>query len=111
VGSLPDSRLGMAAFVVNLDSGDCVDDDESGALTLDSPSILIPAGTLVPRISVDHWVATEFGWDGGNIKISVNGGGFNLIPKSAIDFNPCNSTLISAPDGNTNPLAGEDALS
>jgi len=107
VGNLPDSRPGMAAFVADLQSGDCAGDDESGALTLDSPSILIPAGTLVPRISVDHWVATEFGYDGGNIKINVNGGGFNLVPESAIDFNPYNSTLY---DGSTNPLAGEDAF-
>jgi len=110
VDSLPDGRPGMAAFVADLDSGACGEDDESGALTLDSPSILIPVDTLVPRVSVDHWFATEFGYDGGNIKISVNGGGFNLIPKSAIDFNPYNSTLIPAPDGNTNPLAGEDAF-
>ena len=110
VDSLPDSRPGMAAFVANPDSGDCVDDDQSGALTLDSPSILIPAGTVVPRVSVDHWVATEFGFDGGNIKISVNGNEFSLIPKSAIDFNPYNSTLISAIDSNTNPLAGEDTF-
>ena len=110
VGKLPDGRSGMAAFVANLNIGDCEADDQSGALTLDSPSILIPVGTLVPRISVDHWVATEFGYDGGNIKINVNGDGFNLIPASAIDFNPYNSTLISTPDGNTNPLAGEDAF-
>jgi len=110
VRSLPDSRPGKAAFVSNIDSGNCWTDDESGALTLDSPPIEIPAGTMVPRISVDHWVATEFGYDGGNIKISVNGGEFNLIPASAIDFSPYNSTLISTLDGNTNPLAGESAF-
>jgi len=110
VGSLPDDRSGMAAFVANLDISDCGADVQTGALTLDSPPILIPADTLVPRISVDHWVATEFEFDGGNIKISVNGGGFTLIPASAIEFNPYNSTLISALDGNTNPLAGEDAF-
>ncbi len=107
---LPDDRSGKAAFVSNIDSGDCWLDDESGALTLDSPPIPIPAGTLVPRVSVDHWVATEFGYDGGNIKISVNGGAFNLIPASAIDFSPYNSTLITTIDGSTNPLAGEAAF-
>ena len=110
VGTLPDSRPGKAAFVANLDSGDCVADDETGALFLDSPSIPIPAGAQVPRIAFDHWVDTEFGWDGGNIKISINGGGFNLIPSSAIEFNPYNSTLILSVDGNSNPLAGEAAF-
>jgi cysteine-rich repeat protein len=110
VGSLPDGRPGMAAFVANVDISDCGVDDQTGALTLNSPVILIPAGTLLPRISVDHWFATEFGFDGGNIKISVNGGGFELIPASAIEFNSYNSTLISSVDSNTNPLAGEDAF-
>ena len=32
----------------------------------------------MPRISVDHWFQTEFGWDGGNFRISVNGGSFNI---------------------------------
>jgi len=110
VGGLPDNQAGMAAFVPNLDTGDCAADDETGALTLDSPPINIPEGTLVPRISVDHWVATEFQYDGGNVKISVNGGVFNLIPASAIEFNPYNSTLFSSSDDNSNPLAGEDAF-
>ena len=110
VETLPDSRPGKAAFVADLEAGDCEIDDETGALTLDSPPILIPVDTPVPRVSVDHWFATEFGWDGGNIKISVNGGGFNQIPNSALDFNPYKSTLFSASQGNTNPLAGEQVF-
>ena len=115
VGSLPDSQPGMAAFVANLDIGDCGADDETGALTLDSPPILIPGGALVPRISIDHWFETEFGWDGGNFKISVNGGAFNLIPASAIEVGPYNDTLFPALDSegfpnNTNPLADQDGF-
>jgi len=114
VGSLPANRPGMAAFVANLDSGDCGADDETGALTLDSPPIAIPGGVQVPRISIDHWLATEFGWDGGNFKISVNGGAFTLIPASAIEVGPYSSTLFPAVqddlDYNTNPLADQDAF-
>lgn len=110
VGGLPDARPGKAAFVANLDSGDCIDDDETGALFLDSASFQIPPVTQVPRISFDHWLDTEFGWDGGNIKISVNGSEFQLIPASAIEFNPYNSTLEPTIGGNTNPLAGEPAF-
>ena len=54
VGSLPDSRAGNAAFVADQDNGDCVTDTKAGALTLDSPTIVIPGGTQVPRISIDH---------------------------------------------------------
>ncbi len=43
VGGLPDGRTGTAAFVANLDVGACPGDDQSGVLTLTSPSIAIPA--------------------------------------------------------------------
>ena len=90
--------------------------DQTGALTLDSPVIVVPAGTKVPRISIDHWFAIEVNWDGGNFKISVNGGAFNLIPASAIEVDPYNLTLFPAvlednTEWNTNPLAGEAAFS
>ena len=115
VGTLPDSQPGMAAFVANLDIGDCALDDETGALNLDSPPIVIPGGTQVPRISIDHWFQIETGWDGGNFKISVNGGSFNLVPASAIEVGPYNDTLFPALDefgsiNNSNPLADQDAF-
>jgi len=113
--SLPDGRAGMAAFVADLVSGACGDDDETGVLTLLSPPIVIPGGTQVPRISIDHWFETEPGWDGGNFRIKVGGSPFKLIPASAIEIAPYNSTLFPALDElgdpfNTNPLAGKDAF-
>ena len=119
LGSLPDGRPGKAAFVENADDLDLCnleEVDQTGALTLDSPEIVIPAGTQVPRISIDHWFAVEADWDGGNFKISVNGSAFSLIPASAIEVDPYNHTLFPAilEDGtewSTNPLAGEDAFS
>jgi cysteine-rich repeat protein len=115
VGSLPDNQPGNAAFVANLDIGDCGADDQAGVLALDSPSITIPGNAAVPRISIEQWFETEFGWDGGNIKISVNGGPFNIIPASAFEYGPHNDTLFPAQDefgveNNTNPLAGQDAF-
>jgi hypothetical protein len=121
VGSLPDSRSGKAAFVADVDNPDylekCEIEEEfgTGALTLDSPPILIPDEVLVPRISIDHWFATDERWDGGNFKISVNGSPFNLIPSSSIEVGPYYSTLREAftNEGaplNLNPLAGQDAF-
>lgn len=52
------------------------------ALFLDSPAIALPA-VAVPHVAFDHWVATEGGWDGGNLKISVNGGAYSLVPGGA----------------------------
>jgi cysteine-rich repeat protein len=113
VANLPDSRSGLAAFVADQDNGDCVTENKSGVLTLDSPTIVIPGGTQIPRISIEHWFDIEYGWDGGNLKISVNGDAFNLVPASAIEFGPYTSTLFppskdSAPY-NTNPLANQEA--
>ncbi len=108
VGSLPDGRIGQAAFVADLAIGDCAADDETGVLYLDSPVINIPAGAAFPALAFDHWHATEAGWDGGNVKASVNGGAWTLVPDSAFTFNDYNSSLNIG--GNTNPLAGEDGF-
>ena len=56
----------------------------------------------------DHWVATEPLWDGGNVKISVNGGAWQTIPDAKFIYNGYNATLNGAP-ANTNPLAGQRA--
>lgn len=47
----------------------------------------------------------------GNLKISINGGAYTLVPSSAYRFNAYNTTLQSAAAGNTNPLAGQPAFS
>ncbi len=109
VTSLPDGRPGKAAFVANLDTGNCSTDDQTGLLFLQSPAIDLPVGTLVPRVSFDHWFAIELGWDGGNLKLSVNGEPFTLIPTTAIEFNTYESKLNSLADGNTNPSASQPA--
>jgi len=113
VGGLPNERAGAAAFVENFPGGDCDTDVESGVLYLESPEITIPAGVQVARIAVDHWVATEALYDGGNLKVSVNGGAYNLIPKSTFDISPYNDTLaIITPlyELSDNPMAGQDAF-
>jgi len=116
VGSLPGGRTGMAAFVQDVNLGDCAADDESGVLMLDSPTIVLPNAIEVPRINIQHWYQTEFGWDGGNFKISVNGGPFALIPASAIESAPYDTELFpefgeDQLPYSSNPLAGEAAYS
>ncbi|MEO5704632.1 MAG: M4 family metallopeptidase [Candidatus Limnocylindrales bacterium] len=112
--SLPDGRAGTAAFAADPDLGDCAGgaNDISGVMRLESPAILIPgSATLLPRVVFDHYFATEPGWDGGNVKISINGGAFAIVPASAFTFNGYNATLQTAGAGNTNPLAGESGFS
>jgi Zn-dependent metalloprotease len=110
VGNLPDSRSGLAAFVADSPGGgNCfTGDSEAGALFLESPVIALPADALVPRVVFDHWLATELEFDGGNVKVSVNGGPWQLVPPSAFDFNPYNAELDAF--FIDNPLHGEPAF-
>jgi Zn-dependent metalloprotease len=111
--SLPGGRAGTAAFAEDLD-GACSGGagDRSGVMRLLSPAITLPNSETLnsPRVTFEHYVATEFGYDGGNIKVSINGGAFVLIPASAFQFNPYNTTMQPAP-GNTSPLAGQPGFS
>ena len=116
---LPAGRDGGALFAVNNSFiGNCEpnDDDQSGVLMAESPTIHLPASATSLYMVFDHYVATEPGWDGGNVKLSVNGGEFELVPASAFAFNPYNDAIIlSTTDNeqnevpNPNPLAGEPA--
>ncbi len=108
--ALPGGRPGAAAFGVDPQEGNCdlAAGDVSGVQMMESPAIQIPAATsVVPRLTFDHYVATEAGWDGGNVKISVNGGPYTIVPDAAYTFNPPNATLNTAAAGNTNPLQGQ----
>ena len=120
--NLPDARSGIAAFVPNDSNfGNCADDDETGVLFLQSPPITIPAEAGALGFAFDHWFATEAvddgetegGIDGGNVKVSINGGNWVLVPTSAFLFNAYNSTIIETFGSSqiTTPLAGEDAFS
>lgn len=107
---LPAGGNGRAMFAEDdIALGNCIegDDDQSGRVRLDSPPIAI-GGDAVLRF--DHWVATEARYDGGNLKLSVNGGPWELVAPQAWRFNSYNDVLVSAAGGNTNPLAGEAAF-
>ncbi|MCE7980674.1 MAG: DUF11 domain-containing protein [Caldilinea sp. CFX5] len=107
VGALPNQRTGQAIFGPNpVDT--CVTTEQSGVIYLQSPVIPIPAYANPPRLAFDHWVATEKGWDGGNLKIRVNGGNWTTVAANAFVFNSYNQTLLTT--DNTNPLAGQPAF-
>jgi hypothetical protein len=110
VGSLPDARPGSAVFVADPILGDCAADSEAGVQYIQSPPLVLPSGPVTTGVTLDHWVATEAIWDGGNFKLSVNGGPWTLIPAANFDFNPYNGALAGAGAGNDNPLAGEPAF-
>lgn len=122
IGDLPLARGGQAVFVANTFGGSCTPGgDISGSFQLDSPQITVSANDS--KLSMSHLMQSEFGYDGGNIKASINGGDFTLIPAEAIVWNSYNTDLEPAaatpvPDptgltggGNTNPMGGEGAWS
>lgn len=93
------------------DEGSCAGDeqDNSSADSIISRKIRVPAGKS-PRLTFRHYVATEQGWDGGNVKIKVWKGPWRVVPAGAYVFNGPNGTLETAAAGNTNPLAGQPAF-
>jgi Zn-dependent metalloprotease len=107
--SLPGGRAGSGAFAADPDAGNCDGGagDISGVMRLESPPIAMPSSASLTMLTFEHYFATEAGWDGGNLKISINGGLFAVVPASAFTFNPYNGTLQTAAAGNTNPLAGQ----
>lgn len=112
VTNLPGGRSGYGIFAADPNIGSCaVGSDQSGLQRLESPEITVPAGTASLRLTFDHWVATEASFDGGNLKISVNGGAWQLVKAADFIYNPYNATMATAAAGNTSPLAGEPGFS
>jgi Zn-dependent metalloprotease len=112
VSGLPSSRAGYAMHAPNRNIGTCgAGGDATNLQRLESAAITVPAGTTTLRMAFDHLVATEAGYDGGNLKISVNGGAWQLVRAADFVYNPYNATLITAAGGNSNPLAGQGAFS
>jgi Zn-dependent metalloprotease len=111
--ALPPGHSGSAAYAVDRD-GQCgvPTGDRSGVMSLASPAITLPsAGILSPRATFEHSIASELNFDGGNVKISINGGAYVIVPKSAFIFNGYNTTMTTAAGGNTSPLAGQPGFS
>nr|WP_276592204.1 M4 family metallopeptidase [Nocardioides lijunqiniae] len=112
-GDAPGNHPGGVAYGPTPDDGQCTGDGETDFSSRDSiasPVVEMPLGqNRSPRLSFEHYVATEASYDGGNVKASVNGGAFTVIPAAAYVFNKPGK-LATAAQGNTNPLAGEDSF-
>ena len=107
--TLPGGRAGTAAFAAGPRAGSCDAGagDISGVMRLESPPISMPGSASLTKLTFDHYFATEPEYDGGNLKISINGGLFNVVPASAFTFNPYNTAALQP----TNPLATEPGFS
>lgn len=105
--SLPAGRSGSAFFAIDPELGTCAaGGDESGAITLTSPTLTVPASGA-PRLAFDHWMSSEAAYDGGNLKISVNGGAFTLVADADFTFNSYNAVIAG---DSTSPLVNQPAF-
>ena len=107
--SAPGDHPGGVAYGPVPDLGDCSGDgvnDFSSSDAIISPDIALPAGIVAPVLSFDQYIATEAGFDGGNVQVSVDGGPFAAVPAGAYTFN-APKTLTTAAGGSSNPLAGQ----
>lgn len=108
-------RTDSAAYVHN--DPTCGLSDESGVRYLQSPPIVLPNVPEPFRLSFDQWMASEHGYDGGNLKYSLNGSGlWTLVPDTSFLYNGYNTSLfLTAPyspfPASTNPMRGERAWS
>ncbi len=109
-GTLPWGHTTTVWYCDNPSIGDCGASDESGSHSLFSPTINLPGSANFPMIKFEHYLETEGNWDGGNVKIRVNGGAWEQLPRSAFLNNPYNGRMNTVGQGNTNPLAGESAF-
>ncbi len=106
---LPQPHGGYGAFMPNTFGGSCAPGgDISASFRLDSPAIELLDDSS--NFEFTHLMQSEFAYDGGNLKVSINDGGFALVPSSAFRYNRYNDDLeLGGPAGNTNPIAGEPA--
>ncbi len=109
-GLVSNHMSGTAWFAEDRDIGDCGMQDESAVHSLFSPPITVPSGAEQIQLRFDHYIAVEAGYDGGNLKVSVNGGPWTTVPASAFVFNPYNYNGLFT-TFNTNPLAGQPGFS
>lgn len=100
------------AFAPDPVSGSCAADadDLSSANAITSGKLEITKRARSGRLLFSHYMASEAGWDGGNVKLSVNGGKFKVVPTDAYIFNGPNDHLLTLAEGNSNPMEGEAAF-
>ncbi len=105
-----DGHPGKVAFGPAPDQGQCTNGagDFSSRDSIASPVIAV-GKVNTPKLTFDHSVSTELGYDGGNLKVSVNGGDFTTVPASAYLYN-APTVLATTGEGSTNPLEGEEGF-
>lgn len=119
---LPAPHTGRTAFFKNNTGGTCTTGgDQSASHYLDTPEITVKTAT--DFFTFTHFMQSETGFDGGNLKYSIGGATFALVPAAAFTYNGHSGVFGDAPllpgvpdpvgipgnGNNTSPNAGEAA--
>jgi hypothetical protein len=117
VADAPAPHTGKAVFADDNGLGSCAaGDDRSASWSLDSPTVTV--SDTATTLKFTHYMQSEAAYDGGNLKYSVDGGDFAVVPSAAFIFNGHSGAFGDGPlfpgdpglgGNNTNPLAGEAA--
>ncbi|WP_221392052.1 M4 family metallopeptidase [Dyadobacter sp. NIV53] len=108
----PGSRQGKVMYGVTPPTGDCETIFQIGLISITSPVITIPTGSSGPfHLAFDQFIATEWGYDGGNVRYRINSGEWKLVPLSAFTVNGYNATLSTTNENSDNPLQGQPGFS
>ena len=103
------NRVGNIAYGPTPVIGDCESDLQNGIIRLISPVITMPDDQDANfEMAFNHAIGMETEWDGGNIKYSLNGGDWTLVPIETFIENPYNFESLRDSD---NPLTGEPGFS
>ncbi len=107
------SNDSLVAFDPSDDRGTCTYDanDRSSANAITSRAIRLAGGGKGLRLQFRHYIASELDVDGGNVKVKLGNGKWKVVKPSAYRFNAPNTELLSAAEGNTNPMASQPAFS
>lgn len=108
--SAPGHHAGGVAYGPAPEQGSCTNGagDFSSVDWIASPAVTIPSAGASPRLSFDHYVATEGGFDGGLVQFRTSGGAWTTVPTAAYVFNGPQPFELSYrfKGDNTNPLSG-----
>lgn len=106
---LPHGRTGVAWYCNDLVTDCWLGPDGTALFSLISPEITLPDLFTHPAVAFTHFIQSEQFWDGGNVKIRVNGGQWQLLPPDAFYHNgyPQRPLFDAVAFDNTNPLAGQ----
>ncbi|MDC8000036.1 M4 family metallopeptidase [Aequorivita todarodis] len=103
-----DNRDGLIAYGPADYYANCTTNGQEGIIRLTSPIITMPNDPNPTfEMAFNHTISLETGYDGANIKYSLDGGNWNLVEASSFTENTYNYSVLPNSD---NPLSGEPAF-